>query len=336
MWAGVEGCLMLTGLKQYLKRVKIYSKLDPKDESEILRELQTHFEDEIGELCESGLSTDEAADMATKRLGTAKSLGREIYEVYSRGTWGQALLAAAPHFLLALIFALHLWRDSLWIVGVALAIMGVTVYAWCHGRPSWSYPWLGYFLIPLFVLSFLILFAFGQILSLFIAESTVLWIVILSYIPVALFLLGCVVVRVIQRDWLFGSFMLLPFPVVVLWLFALQQGVGLAEYSREGYQFSDQGVASTFLALGVTAGAFIRLRQRILKIGVLTVATLLALAMVWRFAESGVNPVVSFLVSFCFVSFLLSPVLLQGRFAHRAEETEPWEESWLGQAAKRT
>jgi len=327
---------MLTGLKQYLARVKFYSGLDPKDESEIVRELRTHFEDEVGELCEAGLSADEAADVVTERLGNAESLGREIYDVYSQRTWGQALLAAAPHFLLALVFALHLWRDSLWIVGVALAIMGVTVYAWCHGKPSWSYPWLGYFLIPLFVLSFLVLFAFGQILSLFMPESSVLWIVILSYVPVALFLLGCIVVRAIQRDWLFGSFMLLPFPVVILWLFALHQGVGLAEYSKEGYQFGDQGIASTFIALGVTAGAFIRVRQRILKMGVLTVATLLALAMVWRFSESGVNPVVSFLVSFCFVSFLLSPVLLRGRLVHRAGEMEAWEKPWLGQAAKRT
>lgn len=38
---------MLPKLKQYLARVKSNSRLDPKAESEVVREIQTHFEDEI-------------------------------------------------------------------------------------------------------------------------------------------------------------------------------------------------------------------------------------------------------------------------------------------------
>jgi hypothetical protein len=58
---------MLPKLKQYLARVKSCSRLDPTAESTIVRELQTHFEDEIGELCQAGFSTTEAADVATSR-----------------------------------------------------------------------------------------------------------------------------------------------------------------------------------------------------------------------------------------------------------------------------
>lgn len=327
---------MLSELKQYLTRVKSCSKLDPSEEREIVRELRTHFEDEIEELCESGLSPDEATSVATKRFGAAESFGREIYEVYSKGTWSQALLAATPHLVLAFTFAFHLWKESLWLVGVGLAIVGMTIYAWRHGKPSWTYSWLGYFLVPLFVVSFLVLLAMGRFLSQFMLEDSMQWVVIVIYTPVVLWLLGYILVYAIRRDWLLASFMLLPFPVMIVWLFALEQDVGLAEYGRGAFQGGDQGVAWTFLALGITAGAFIRLRQRLLKIGVLALATLLILAMVWQFTESGLNPVLSILISFSLVTFLLSPVLLQGKFVHRDSEVEMWDEARLKKAARRT
>ena len=162
------------------------------------------------------------------------------------------------------------------------------------------------------------------------------WVVIVVYAPVAFWLLGYILVHAIRRDWLLASFMLLPFPVMIVWLLAVEQDVGLAEYSRGTFQGGDQGVAWTFLALGITAGAFIRLRQRLLKIGVLALATLLILTMVWRFTESGLNPVLSILISFSLVTFLLSPVLLQRKLAHRDIEVETWDEARLNKAARRT
>jgi len=327
---------MLSELRQYLTKVKLYSKLDAKAENEIVRELKTHFEDEIGELCQAGLSTDEAVDLTAQRFGRAESLGREIYEVYSMGSWRQAILAGAPHFLLALAFVFHLWRNTSWLVAIVLVITLVTIWAWYHGKPSWSYSWLGYLLIPMLALSFLILFGFARVLSLFLSEGTVLWVMMFAYIPLALWLLYYTVISAIQRDWLFASFMLLPFPVIVAWLIALEENVGLVEYAKGGFQASDQGVAFTFLTLGITAGAFIRLKKRLFKIGALTVSTLLILAMVWRFAESGLNPVIFFFVSFCFVSFLLGPVLLQNRVGHHVNEVESWDEAWLKQTPNRT
>lgn len=327
---------MLSELKQYLANLKASSKLDPRDESEVVKELQTHFDDEINELCQAGFSAGEAADEATKRLGEPETLGRQIYEVYSQGTWAQALLAATPHLLLAFVFAFHLWRDYHWIICMAISITGMTVYAWCRGRPSWSYSWLGYFLIPLFSVSFLVLLAVGRFLSQFIPASNMQWVVIVAYIPVAIWLLGYIIFCVIRRDWLLASFMLLPFPIIVVWLFALECGGGLLEYSTGSFQGGDQGVAWTFLALGGAAGAFIRLRRRWFKIGVLALATLLVLAMVWRFTESGINPIISALISFSLVTFLLSPVLLKGKLADRAKKIEAKDDILFKQAAGRT
>jgi len=327
---------MLPKLKQYLTRVKLCSKLDPTAESEIVREIQTHFEDEIGELCQAGFSTSEAAEEATKRFGAPEALGRQIYEVYSKGTWGQVLLAAIPHFLLAITFYCHLWRNNFWLLTTALVVVAVTLYAWRHGRPSWFYSWLGYSLLTLFVIVLLILLAIGQGLSRFMLGSGMQWVVMATYVPVALCLLGYAVICVVRRDWLLASFMLLPFPAIIVWLFALQQGVGLAAYGKGGLPGGDHGVAFTFLALGSAAGAFIRFRQRLLKTAVLAIGTLFILAMAWRFAESNLNPVISLFVSFCFVIFLLSPCLLQNRVAHSGSEVEARDEACFGQSARRT
>jgi len=327
---------MLPQLRQYLAKVASYSKLDPEAEDDVCRELQTHFQDEIEELRKDGYSASEAAKVVTERFGAAESVGRQMYEVYSKGSRGQALLAAVPHLLLAITFFFHLWQNVLWLVAIALAIVAVAMYAWRHGKPSWSYSWMGYSLVPLLVISFLFLFATGQILSIYVFKGSLLWLVILVYIPVAFWITGAAVISAIRRDWLFASFMLLPFPIIVVWLFALEQDVGLMEYSNGSFQAIDRGIAITFLALGASAGAFVRLRQRLLKIGVLTIATLLILGMVWRFTESGLNPVISFFVSFCLVCFLLSPVLLQSKVERFGKKIEARYESWLGHAAKKT
>ncbi len=327
---------MLPQLRHYLSRVAFYSRLDPKAKEDVFRELQTHFEDEIDELRRSGLSTTEAVHVATERLGTAESVGRQIYEVYSKGSWSQALLAATPHFLLAFTFAFHLWRNIFWLVLLTVAIMSVAAYVWRCGRPSWSYSWTGYSLIPLLVISFLFLFAIGEILSTYVFQDSLLWLVVLIYIPVAFWITGATIISAIRRDWLLASFMMLPFPVIAVWLFVLEQDMGLMEYGKGSSWAVDQGIAFTLLALGGVAGAFIRLGQRLIKIGVLSMSTLLILGMVWRFNESGLNPIISFLVSVCLVCFLLSPVLLQNKVEHLGARIEAQGDSWLGRATKRT
>ena len=327
---------MLPDLKRYLANVSLYSRLDPVAEGEIVRELQTHFEDEIEELCEAGFSASEAVDMATRRFGCARDVGRHIYEVYSGGTWSQALLSAIPHLLIAATFALHLWRASPWLLFISLVVGGVTIYAWCRGRPAWCYSWLGYSFMILLAIGFLVLFAIGRVLALFVLGSNALWVAILVYIAVALCLLGSIVIRVVRRDWLFASLMLLPLPVILVWLVALEHDVGLVEYTKQGFQSSDLGVALTFLALGGVAGTFIRLRQRLLKIGVLSVGTLLILAMVWRFTESDFNPVVCFSLALFLVGLLMSPAILQNGVRHQREEVELSDKSLSEQVVRRT
>jgi len=313
---------MLPELRRYLINISLNSRLDPREDGDVVRELQTHFEDEIEELCEAGFSDREAVDMATRRFGSARDIGRELYEVYSGGTWLQALLAGVPHLLIALTFALHLWRTSYWLIFVSLVIGGVTLYAWRRGRPGWFYSWLGYFSMVSLAVAFLVIFVAERVLPPLVLGNNALWVVIVVYVGVALCLMGYIVIRVVRRDWLFASLMLLPFPVLFVWFVALERDMGLMDYPRHGFQGGDLEVAFTFLALGGVSAAFIRLKQRHLKVGILSIGTLFILAMIWRFTENGFHPVICFLLALFLTILVMSPAVLQCRVRRWREEVE--------------
>ena len=131
----------------------MHSKLNPDEESDVVRELQTHFEDEIAELCDEGYSRTEALDIAKKQFGSAKEIGCEMYEAYSRGSWLQVILSALPHLLLALTFVLHLWDDISWLIAVFIMVISITTLGWRRGKPNWMYSWLGYYFMLLLAIA---------------------------------------------------------------------------------------------------------------------------------------------------------------------------------------
>jgi len=65
---------MLTVLSHYLDSVRQNLRLDRSSESEVIRELETHIEDEFQELQEAGLSEEAAADTCLTLLGSARRL----------------------------------------------------------------------------------------------------------------------------------------------------------------------------------------------------------------------------------------------------------------------
>ncbi|GAH77951.1 unnamed protein product, partial [marine sediment metagenome] len=114
---------MTTALSHYLDSVRENLRLDRSLEREVIHELETHIEDELQELKEAGLSEEEAANTCLSLLGSAKLVARQIYEAHSQGTWSQALLAAMPHLLFGLLFALNWWRGIGWLLGMLVIVL---------------------------------------------------------------------------------------------------------------------------------------------------------------------------------------------------------------------
>ncbi|GAH83233.1 unnamed protein product, partial [marine sediment metagenome] len=202
---------MVTIISHYLDSIRDNLRLDISSEKEIISELETHIEDKLEELKGTGLSEEEAANTCISLLGSAKLVARQLYEAHSQGTWRQVLLASMPHLFFGLLFVLNWWQYVGWLSIVLVSVLIVAIYGWWHGKPAWLFPWLGYSLLPVVVAGLLLLYL----------PKGWSWLAILLYIPLALWLIYWVTVQTIKRDWLYGSLMLLPIPIIIGWFVAV-------------------------------------------------------------------------------------------------------------------
>jgi hypothetical protein len=291
---------MTPELSHYLDNIKNDTKLNLSDEREIIGELRSHIEDKIQELREAGLSEAEATSICLEQMGSAKLIARQIYEAYSQGSWKQVLLASMPHLLFGLLFTLNWWHYIGWLSVVLSLIVGATVYGWWHGKPSWVFSWLGFTLLPVLLVGLLLIY---------LPRGWSL-LAVPVYIFLALWWLGYIIIQSARRDWLFSSLMLLPLPIIVGWFLAVSPGARVSEYSLQRVYYFAPWIGLSFLALALTIAAFIRLRQRRLRLYLLIMSGLLTLApMIYYTGDGFITPSSLGLILVMWGVFLIPPVL---------------------------
>lgn len=298
---------MAAGLGQYLDAVRDNLRLDPDDEKEVLSELETHIEDRVDELCDKGLSEEDATSACLKVLGSAKSIARQIYEARIQGTWRQAMLASMPHLLFALLFALRWWQNILWVLAALAAVLVMAIYGWWHGKPNWLFPWLGYLLLPVVAAGILLLYL----------PRNWAWLAVIVYIPLTLWLVYNLVVRALKRDWLHSTLMLFPIPVVVGWFASLALGDRFPGISLERLEQLAPWIGLTMVALAASVLVFIRLRQRWLKIAVLFVSATITLATVAFHAGGSLSLPVFLALILAMFGLFLTPALVERKYRQR-------------------
>jgi hypothetical protein len=288
-------------LDQYLEVIRDNLRIDGPAQGEVIQELETHIEDGIQELKEAGLSEDEATSTCLRRLGSAKTIARQIYEAHAQGSWAQALLASMPHLLFALLFTLNWWHYIGWLTLVLAMLIATTVYGWWHGKPTWVFSWLGYTLIPVAVV--------GLLLPYLPREWSL--VTIPFYFLLALWWLFCLVVQCTRRDWLLSSLMLLPVPIIIGWVLTLLPEARFTEQTLRRVYFFAPWIGLSFFILALTIGAFIRLRQRWLRIALLIVSGLSTLAMVAYYAGGRLTLPTFFGLVLVMWGLFLGPPLLE-------------------------
>ena len=297
---------MTTALSHYLNSIRDNLRIDLSDEREVISELETHIEDRLQELKETGLSEEEAANTCVRLLGSAKLVARQLYEAHSQGSWRQALLASMPHLLFGLLFALDWWQGIGWLLVMLALVLITAIYGWWHGKPTWLFPWLGYSLLPVVGAGLLLLY-------LPVGWS---WVAILLYIPLALWLLYSIVVQTIRRDWLYSSLMLFPVPIIIGWFLAVGLEGKFPEFSAQRLQDLAPWIGLSFLALALAVAMFIRLRQRWLKVAVLVISGLFTLTMVAFYAEGRLSWPTFFVLILVMFGLFLSPALVERRIRY--------------------
>jgi len=292
---------MTSELAQYLESIRSIAKLENSDEMGVMSELEAHIEDKLQELTESGLTEEEAVRTCLGQMGSTKLVARQIYETYSQGSWKQVLLASMPHLLFGLLFVLNWWQYPGWLSIVLVLILATTVYGWSHGKPTWIFSWLGYSLIPVLTVGLTLLY---------IPKG---WSLLLLpvYFPLALWWLFRIIIQTTRRDWLFSSLMLLPLPIIIGWFLAVSPSGKITEYSLQRVYYFAPWIGLSFIALALTIAAFIRLRQRWLRVSLLAISGLMTLSLVVYYTTERLNTLTFLGLILVMWGVLLVPALLE-------------------------
>jgi hypothetical protein len=169
--------------------------------------------------------------------------------------------AAMPHLLVAALLAVRIWHGVGWLAYGLLGIIilfftSVVIVGWRKGRPTWMFPWLGYYLLPM-VLAGSLIVSLPESLS---------WVIGLVYIPLAMLVIFFIIRQTLREDWLLASLMLMPLPIAVFW--GLSLGLNpMNETEVVGWRLLAESprMALTCLALGVTSVIFVRVKKRWVK-----------------------------------------------------------------------
>ena len=302
--------------------------LDPAEKDEIIQELEAHLEDKAAELETQGVDHDTAVARAVQEMGAPSAVARGMYEVHSTGVWRDVLLATIPHFLLASLFALHLWSHYFLVSLLLIAIAFVTWRNWRAGSPSkWSYSWMGYSLAApaLSWLLSLITLGYGAWTLLTTGQlpfNVVLFFLLIGYIPFSMWIMASVIFKMVKRDWLLASLTALPFPFLTSWVLFLNWQGGLWSDHAERMQDSDTARAFIFLAMAVTTAVFLKVGPRLLRIGLLTVSTSILVIITAASLPVSLNAMAVVLMIVASLAFLLSPAMLESKIERRQLEAE--------------
>jgi hypothetical protein len=297
--------------------------LDPAEKDEIIQELEAHLEDKAAELETQGIDHDAAVARAVQEMGAPNAVARGMYEVHSPGVWRDVILATIPHFLLASLFALHLWSHYFLVSLLLIAIAFVTWRNWRAGSPSkWSYSWMGYslaapalsWLLSLTTLGYgaWTLLTTGQL-----PFNVVLFFLLIGYVPFSMWIMANVIFKMVKRDWLLASLTALPFPFLTSWILFLNWQGGLWSEHAERMQDSDTARAFIFVAMAVTTAVFLRVGPRLLRIGLLTVSTSILVIITAASLPVSLGALAVILMIVASLAFLLSPAMLESKMESR-------------------
>jgi hypothetical protein len=185
-------------------------------------------------------------------------------------------------------------------------IVSAVVYGWCRGKPTWLFPWLGYSLLPVVVAGLFLLFL----------PKGWSWLVILLYIPLALWLIYSVYLQTVKRDWLYSSLMLLPMPTIIIWLLAVGPTGNFPDFTIERVHYFSPLIGLSFLAMALAVAMFMRVRRRWVKVSVLFISGLLTSAMTAHYARGRLSLVTLVVLVVLMLVLFVTPAWLERRVGH--------------------
>lgn len=315
----------------YLDQVRLHLHLDPLTERRVISELATHFQEKVSDLQTSGLAEEEASREAITSFGEPKTIARLMYEAYGRGSWIDALIGCQPHLVAAALFATHLWRHPLLLFAAFLPITIITLMAWRRGASNWLYSWTGYALLPLLIVTYFSVEPVARTVYFLVGGGGVpasFWHLagVAGFFTLTLWLVVSATARAAKRDWILVSLMLLPLPVLVVWIASVSQTddffVALMRGLEARLSQWDEAMAYFCVTLAVVTVLFLRLRRRSLKAGAIMAVGIVGGALAVSSIQGGLGLFGLLAVAACFLAFLFCPFVLHAYFEREGRPKE--------------
>ena len=316
----------------YLSDLRRHLHLADPEERDILHEIRDHIEDSAHDLMDEGITTDDAFSSAIDGLGGPKSVARQLYEVHAQGSWYHTALAVLPHILLALMFALGLWTSPGWLVVLLAVAITISAFGWKMGRPTWTYPWLGYCLLTPIVswglaMSTVGYGAWGVLTQGSLPLGIPIYIASFVYVAGSLWIVIRIVSKVAQRDWVMASLTILPIPFLSYWFFFFYNQEDVLPSQGQHLQGVDASAAVVFLILAGATALFFRIGRRVVRVALLAVTAPSVIVLAWLSYQGGPGYMAVFTLSAISVAILLGPALLDQRSDHTRDPISPLEVS---------
>jgi len=263
---------MAKDFSDYISSICNGVRIDSRTRSAIGKEIDAHLQDHVELLKKGGCGEDEASRRAIECFGNPRDLARDLLMVHAQGTWRDAFLTSLPHLLVALLLTAYFAQSIACVIALLMASGLGIGQALTRRAPPWSFSWIGYCLVPVVLVVFILL------------GATHWWTLLgMAYIPCAVLVVVYVIRQTVSRDSLYVSLMLSPWAVITAWFMAAGsltdlQGIhlssaGMLAYSRE--------LVGSFVALAVASFVFARLRSRWAK----AVALILPLTAVFGYVS---------------------------------------------------
>lgn len=263
---------MAKDFAEYISAICNSVRLDSRTRSAIGREIDAHLRDHAEQLKSRGYGDDEASRRAIESFGNPCEVARDLLMVHAQGSWRDAFLTSLPHLLVALLLTAYYAQSLVCLVAVVGAAGWGISQAVARRAPPWSFSWMGYCLVPVILVIFILL------------GATQWWTLLgMAYIPCAILVVVYVVRQTASRDSLYVSLMLSPWAVITAWFAAAHTLSDLrgAHLSSAAMFLHSRELIGSFVALAVASFVFARLRPRWAK----AMALILPLAVVFGYVS---------------------------------------------------
>ena len=311
---------MIPQLGSYFDELRRSLSLEPAAADDVLRELQTHADDCLKDLRRKGQGDELLEKVLRRHLGRPRVLARLLQEAHTQATWREALLAALPFLLAAILFATHLWHNPAALAGFGAVVVAVTLGASWHGKPSWFYTWAGIAMAMLVVcgyLAFLVLRSHASdvvggtknpLILLGVSGAAV-------YYPLAVLVLCWCTVVVVRRDWVLASVMLSPLPAMTMWLAAVHHAGGILAPDWSQAAGYDASLGGACLGMALAGATIVRAQSRTARLVTLVSSVLVILAVTSGARGPGSLLAVTGGQGALVLGFLLIPAAIDGLMA---------------------